>query len=84
MTLVLDSPFTGSQQKYQMSFDNQQIMSAVSHVYRIIDGEEIDVTTTEPKLIQTSDDNYQIILKFEGPTSLTRYGLNIVYDVESF
>ena len=79
MTLILDAPFTRSRQAYSMDFDNDQIMSGVSHVYRIFNNQETDVTTHDANLVQYSDSNYQIILKFQGPSRLSRYGLNISY-----
>ncbi len=54
-------------------------MTAVSHVYRVFNDQEDEITTKEKTLKQDSDKNYQIRLKFQGPTHLSRYGVNIDY-----
>nr|BAJ97444.1 predicted protein [Hordeum vulgare subsp. vulgare] len=76
MTLVIETPFTQKRQAFTVSLKTEALAGAVSHVYRIIDDKETDVTTREPVLAQDSDANYQVILKFQGPTHLSRYGLN--------
>ena len=83
MTLVIETPFTRSHQRFLMRLDNQQLTGAVSHVYRIFNNQETDVTTRDDTLIQYSDPNYQIILKFQGPTRLSRYGVDIDYRTEA-
>ncbi|CAF1093438.1 unnamed protein product [Adineta ricciae] len=80
MTLVIETPFTQKRQRFTVSLETQPLQGAVSHVYRIIDDQETDVTTREPILTQDSDANYQVILKFQGPTRLSRYGVVIQYE----
>ncbi|CAF1391948.1 unnamed protein product [Adineta ricciae] len=80
MTLVIETPFTQKRQRFTVSLKTQPLQGAVSHVYRIIDDQETDVTTREPVLTQDSDANYQVILKFQGPTHLSRYGVEIQYE----
>ncbi|CAF0769905.1 unnamed protein product [Adineta steineri] len=80
MTLIIGTQFTQQQQPYTILIDNEQVISTVSHVYRIINDKETEVTTQEKSLKQHSDTNYQIILKFQGPTKLGRYGVNINYE----
>ncbi|CAF0874109.1 unnamed protein product [Rotaria sp. Silwood1] len=81
LTLMIETPFTKKHQPYTIYLDNEQVMSAVSHVYRVFNNQETDVTTKDRTLIQYSDSNYQIILKLQGPDRLQRYGVNINYDV---
>ena len=81
LTITIETPFTQKQQAYTLEFDNEQIMSYISHVYRFIDGKETEVTTHDSKLIQHSDSKYQIILKLEGPPTLTYYGVFVHYNV---
>lgn len=83
MTLIIETPFTRSHQRFTMFLDNQQLTGAISRVFRIFNGQETEVTTRDSTLIQYSDSNYQIILKFEGPTHLSRYGVNIDYRTQS-
>ncbi|CAF0908376.1 unnamed protein product [Rotaria sordida] len=81
LTLIIETPFTEQHQRYAIYLDNEQLMSAVSRVYRIINNQERCVTTKDKTLIQYSDSNYKIILKFQGPESFERYGVNIDYNV---
>ncbi|CAF2503513.1 unnamed protein product [Rotaria sp. Silwood2] len=81
LTLMIETPFTHQHEPYSIYLDNEQLMSAVSHVYRIFNNQETDVTTKDKTLIQYSDSNYEIILKFQGPEYLHRYGVNIDYNV---
>jgi hypothetical protein len=79
MTLTIETLFTHQHQHYTISLDNEELRGAISKVFRIINNEEKEVTTHDKTLIQNSDSNYQIILKFQGPTHLSRYGVNINY-----
>jgi hypothetical protein len=81
LTMIIETPFSKKQQAYTIELNNERIMGAISHVYRLIDGKEIEVTTKESKLIQHSDSKYQVILKLQGPPKLTYYGVFIDYDV---
>ncbi|CAF1159354.1 unnamed protein product [Rotaria magnacalcarata] len=66
---------------YTVYIDNEKLTPYFSHVYRIFNGQETDVTTIDQKLIQYSDSNNQIILKFQGPSTLFYYGVFIEYDI---
>ena len=79
MTFLIERLFIEQHQAYTIHLDNQQVMSAVSHVYRIFNNQEKDITTLDETLIQYSDTNHQVILKFLGATQLVRYGVNINY-----
>lgn len=81
LTIIIETPFTKKHEKYAISLYNDRIIGVIPHVYRIIDGKEIDVTSKEQKLTQYSDSNYQIILKFQAPPSLTVKGADLAYDV---
>ena len=81
LTLIIETPFTSTRQPYTVYFDNEQLMSGVLHVYRLFNNQETEVTTRDKKLIQYSDSNYQIILKLQGPSRLSRYGVNVDYEV---
>lgn len=81
LTLIIETPFTSTRQPYTIYLDNEQLMTGVLHVYRVFNNQETEVTTRDKKLIQYSDANYQIILKLQGPSRLSRYGVNIDYQV---
>jgi len=80
MTLIIETPFTQKHQHYTITLDNEQVYGAITNVYRIINDKEIKITTPDKTIIQHSDSNYQIILKFQAPTHLSRYGVNINYE----
>jgi hypothetical protein len=81
LTAIIDTPFTEKKQAYKLFIENEQLQPYISHVYRILDGRETEVTTTNKTLIQYSDANYQVILKFEGPPTLYYYGVFINYNI---
>ena len=81
LTMTIETPFTQGHQQYTISVDNHQLMGAISHVYRVLNNKETEVTTTSPQLILNSDSNYQIILKVVAPPELMYYGVFIKYDV---
>lgn len=79
MTLIIETSFTQQRQPYYLSLANSPIMEIILHVYRIIDNQEIDITTRNATLVQKSDSNYQIILKFQGPPVSTRGGVHVIF-----
>ena len=79
LTITITTPFTSKKQAYTVSIDNEELQVAVFHVYRILNGQETEVTTNDTTLVQDSDANYQVILKFQGPPTLTYYGVFIRY-----
>ncbi|UJR20007.1 hypothetical protein I4U23_023141 [Adineta vaga] len=81
LTLTIETLFTKEHRAYKIVIDNKQLSGAISHVYRIINGKETEVTTTDEKLFQTSDTNYQVILKLQGPPTIYYYGVFIDYQV---
>jgi len=53
--------------------------------YRIYpNGQEVFISnTTADQVIQTSDENYQVVLKFQGPNRFSLYGAFIEYQIAS-
>lgn len=80
MTFIIETPFTQARQAYNISLANSILMEVVLHVYRILNNRETEVTTHGGTLVQVSDSNYQVILKFQGPPNPTRPNVIIVYD----
>jgi hypothetical protein len=74
LTLIIEQ-----HQPYQMSLDNEQLTGAITNLYRIINNEEKEITSQDKTIVQDSDSKNEIILKFQGPTRLGRYGVNISY-----
>jgi len=81
MTLIIETPFTQKREPYAISIDNEELKQAISHVYRVLNNQETEITTSDDKLVQKSDSNYQIILKFQGPPEMRYYGVRISYDI---
>jgi hypothetical protein len=81
MTLIIETSSTQKRESYAISMDNRRLKPAISHVYRVLDNQETEITTSDDRLIQESDSNYQVILKFQGPSEMTYYGVSINYDV---
>lgn len=79
LTLIIETSFTQEKQIYSIDLDNAELAGAITHVYRIYNQNQIDITTKDKIITQKSDDNGQIILKFQGPTVLSRYGVNLSY-----
>ena len=80
LTMFFETPFTKQQQAYTLEFDNKKL-AGIGNIYRLIDGKETEVTTHDSKLIQHSDSNYQVILKFQGPPEMISYGAFVYYNV---
>ncbi len=67
---------------YAIYIDNDGMMGPVEHIYRLINDQEIEITTTDSKLIQYSDSNYQVILKLQNPSKFIYYDVFIDYQVK--
>ena len=80
LTLIIETPMTDKHQAYTIALNNEQLAGAITNVYRIVDGKETEITTHEKILRLHSDENYQVIVKFQGPTRLSRYGANVDYN----
>ncbi|CAF3670398.1 unnamed protein product [Rotaria socialis] len=70
LTLIIG---THQHQAFTISINNDRLMNFVSHVFRIIDDKETEVTTKDHKLIENSDSHYQIKLKLHVPPELMPY-----------
>lgn len=79
MTYVIETSHTQAHQAYTISLANSPLMQDGARVYRIINNQETDVTTSDARIVQLSDSNYQVILKFQGPLRSIRGGLIIDY-----
>ncbi|CAF1288785.1 unnamed protein product [Rotaria sordida] len=81
LTLIIETPFTEKRQPYAVSIDNESLAPSISNVYRMLENQEIEVTTTDNKLILDSDSNYQIVVKFRSTPDMNYYGVRIHYDI---
>ncbi|CAF1100572.1 unnamed protein product [Didymodactylos carnosus] len=79
LTVTIESAnYTKSKQLYSVSLTGGMLPT-----YRIYpNGKEFLITnTTAEKIVEISDENYQVVLKFQGPKRLTFYGAEIEYQV---
>ncbi|CAF3997688.1 unnamed protein product, partial [Rotaria sp. Silwood1] len=80
-TIIIEAPFTQQLQSYSIAIDNALIKESDIRVYRILDGREIEVKSTGDVIVQNSDSNYQVILKFQAPSTIGLYVLPFNYKV---
>ncbi|UJR18733.1 hypothetical protein I4U23_005640 [Adineta vaga] len=82
LTLTIETSFTQQHQPYSIRLNNQQLTQLKDYsvkVYRILNSQETELKSVDDVIIQYSDSNYQIILKFQGPTMYNL--LPIIYEV---
>lgn len=72
---------THKHQAFTVSVNTDRLMGSVSHIFRIIGNQETEVTTKDHKLVQKSDSNGQVKLKFEVPPELMPYVVFVEYDI---
>ncbi len=81
LTMTIASPFTAQKKAFNIFLQNRAIRAGVNTIFRVYKGQETDVTTSDDILVQYSDPDYLCILKFVGPQTLQRYGVNINWEV---
>ncbi len=79
--MTIASPFTAQKKAFNIFLQNRAIRAGVNKIFRVYKGQETDVTTSDDILVQYSDLDYLCILKFVGPQTLQRYGVNINWEV---
>ncbi|CAF0787221.1 unnamed protein product [Adineta ricciae] len=72
-TLIIETPFTKAQQAYKLEIDNELLRASVFHFYRIVDGQETEITTDDKKLIQNSDENFQTVYSRRSDIDFNAY-----------
>ncbi len=81
LTIIIATPQTRQHQPYAIHFDNRNFKLYPLPIYRILDGKETEIITTDDVIVQNSDSNYQIILKFQAETTISYYVSFIHYNV---
>jgi hypothetical protein len=81
LTVTVETPFTQQHQPYTINIDNRLIKDYSVGIYRILNGQEIHVKSVDDVIVQNSDSNYQIILKFQAEKTITYYGFPFMYKV---
>ncbi|CAF0909576.1 unnamed protein product [Rotaria sp. Silwood1] len=82
LTINIETPFTQERQPYAIRLNNEQLKQFKDYdvrIYRILNGQETQLISSDQVIVQNSDSNYQIILKFQGPTMYNL--LPIIYEV---
>ncbi|CAF1313266.1 unnamed protein product [Didymodactylos carnosus] len=82
LTMTIETEFTEQRQPFIILFANDSTFrNQMPHFYRIIDGVETEIVTKDEQIILTSDENYQVIMKFQAPANLMFYGASLNYKV---
>lgn len=81
MTLIIETPFTQQRRPYRISLYSERLPESIKHLYRLLDGQETEIPIIGERIVQESDSNYQVILKFQAPSEMSTYGVYIKYDI---
>lgn len=81
MTFTIETPYTQERQPYAIEIDNKQIKTYSLPMYRILDGQEIELNSTHDVIVEKSDSNYQVQIKFRAPSTLTYFTFPFPYNV---
>lgn len=73
LTIFVVTPFTQQHQPYAIHVDNRPFKEYPMPIYRILDGKETEIKTTDDLIVEKSDSNYQVVLKFQAQTSVSYY-----------
>jgi hypothetical protein len=79
LTITIKTPFALRNQPYAVHIDTYY-MGGI-RLYRIRDGKETEVKSTDNVLVQLSDSNHQVILKLQAPSTPSLYVLFFNYKV---
>ncbi len=79
LTAVIETPFTQQHQSYSINLNNGKDYDIRKYV--IVNGEEIEIKSSEDVIVLNSDSNYQIKLKFQAETTISYYASSIAYNV---
>ena len=81
LTLTIETPFTHQGRPYSISLDNKGLSASIKHLYRLLDGQETEIPINDERIVEESDSNYQVILKFQAPSEMSTYGVFIKYGI---
>ena len=79
LTIIIETPYTQKHQPYAVNLDNYWLFGI--RTYRILNGKEIEVKSNDKIVTESSDSNYQVILKLQAPPTLSLYVLFFNYNV---
>ena len=80
LTVIIETPYTQQHQSYALHINNRQIRWSDFSLYRILNGHETQIKSIADIVIQQSDANDQVILKFQAETTISVYILPINYN----
>ena len=81
LTIIIQTIWTEKHRPYTIHLQAKNLKPQILHLYRIEQGVEKQVKIRGKVIKQKSDENYQIILKFQAPKILQFYGVFIRYSV---
>ena len=79
LTVIIETPFTKQRQPYAVNFDNN--FGFGIPLYRIVDGKETKIKSTDNVIAEKSDSNYQVILKINARPTLSVFEWSFNYKV---
>ena len=81
LTIIIETGYTAEQQTYAIALDAESMTPDVTHVYQILNGEEIQMKADAGKYMLKSDSNGQVVVKLHSWPEMTRYGTYIRYQI---
>ena len=82
LTFIIDTPFTATRQPYTLRLSVYPTQPQMFRVFQVQpDGTTTELNIQSDIITVRSDSNFQVRLKFEGPSRYIVYGVFIRYDV---
>ena len=81
LTMIIETGYTPEQQAYAIAFDAESMAQDVKRMYRIVNGEEIEIKAEAGKYMLESDSNGQVVVKLHSWPRMTTYGTSIRYQI---
>ncbi|CAF4096520.1 unnamed protein product [Rotaria sp. Silwood2] len=83
LIVTFETPFTQKRQSFSIRLNKQQINQAISRVCQVSPNGSSELKPIGNIITAKSDSNYQVVLKFEAPSTMRFYGVFIKYSVVS-
>ncbi|CAF4939471.1 unnamed protein product [Rotaria sp. Silwood1] len=81
LIVTIVTPYTQKRQPFFIRLDNEQMKLAISRVCQVSPQGSAELQPIGNIITAKSDSNYQVVLKFEAPSTLRFYGVFIKYTV---
>ena len=81
LTIIIETGYTSEQQTYTIALDAESMGLNVTHVYQVVNGEEMEIKANAGKYMLKSDSNGQVVVKLHSWSKMTTYGAFIRYQI---